>query len=459
MCQFPGQCGSVPSGVRASSTLSLSDGRRAGCIFVDSSLRSCHTKMTAVRYAVTVGVVAYLTFAFFRYLDTHVPEGVPEVWHARILDASLRTAGSVILTLNDLGLPGGITWWTRGIVNVMMTSLITGSPFGLGQDPELKIYDTQFDGVDVRVYEPTSLKGDNRSVLVYYHGGGWSWLSVDVYDPATRALAKRTPMVVVSVGYRQSPEHAHPIPFEDCLHVTEYVIKNARDLKVDPARVAISGDSAGGHLTAAVALRLGKQIKLQVPIYPCLQLLDLQTPSYIENKQYIPGMLNDMSMLSYWMNYGNISYDHMDKFLANKHTSPKVKQSKYAQRISPQWYMPEHIRTPALRAMIKADNFGDEELWALHRKTLLDPYFAPLMASDEQLKTMAPAYVLTAGYDVLRDDGLIYAQRLRSVNVPVKLAHYTEGFHGMIFFINGPIPFEVGRRGMSDLVTYLKENV
>jgi len=414
---------------------------------------------STLRYAVTVAVVAYLTFGLFRYLDTQVPEGVPEVWHARILDASLRTTGSIILTLNDFGVPGGITWWTRGMVNKMMTTLITGSPFGLGDDPEVKIYDTKLAGVEVKVYEPKSLKGDNRPVLVYYHGGGWSWLDVDVYDPATRAIAKRTPMVVISVNYRQSPEHAHPIPFEDCLHVTEHVINNAKELKVDPKRVAISGDSAGGHLTAAVALRLEKKIKLQIPIYPCLQLLDLQTPSYLENKQYIPGMLNDFSMLSYWMNYGNISYDYMDDYLANKHTSPAIKKSPYAQRIAPSWYMPEHIRNPTLRAMKKPDDFGDKELFSRYEKTLLDPYFAPLMATDEQLKKMPPAYVLTAGYDVLRDDGLIYAQRLRSVKVPVKLAHYTEGFHGMIFFFDGPISFDVGKRAMSDLVEYLKENV
>nr|KAG5711110.1 hypothetical protein BaRGS_004754 [Batillaria attramentaria] len=117
----------------------------------------------------------------------------------------------------------------------------------------------------------------------------------------------------------------------------------------------------------------GKKIKLQIPIYPCLQLLDLQTPSYIENKQYIPGMLNDVSMLTYWMNYGNISYDFIDKFLANQHTSQKIKRSKYAKRISPEWYMPEHIRTPSLRAMTKPDNFGDDELFARYEKTLLDP--------------------------------------------------------------------------------------
>lgn len=170
-------------------------------------------------------------------------------------------------------------------------------------------------------------------------------------------------------------------------------------------------------------------------------------------------MLNDVSMLSYWMNYGNISYDFMEQFLANQHTSPQIKRSEFSKRIGPDWYMPEHIRTPSLRAMDKLDNFGDEELFSRYEKTLLDPYFAPLMATDEQLRDMPPAYVLTAGYDVLRDDGLIYARRLRSVEVPVKLAHYTEGFHGMIFFFDGPIPFDVGRRAMSDLVEYLKENV
>ena len=172
-----------------------------------------------------------------------------------------------------------------------------------------------------------------------------------------------------------------------------------------------------------------------------------------------PGMLNDVSMLSYWMNYGNISYDYMEQFLANQHTSPQIKRSEFSKRITPDWYMPEHIRTPSLRTMDKPDNFGDEELFSRYETTLLDPYFAPLMATDEQLKGMPPAYVLTAGYDVLRDDGLIYARRLRSVEVPVKLAHYTEGFHGMIFFFDGPIPFDVGRRAMSDLVEYLKENV
>ncbi|CAC5394786.1 unnamed protein product [Mytilus coruscus] len=407
-------------------------------------------------FAIIVGILA---LCLFNYMDTQVPEGVTEVWSARILDTSLRTMGKVILFLNNFGVHGGVCRFTRKGVDMMLTTLITGSPFGLGSDPELKIYDTVFDGVGVRVYEPVNLKSNKRPALVYYHGGGWSWLSVDVYDGATRALAKRVGMVVVSVSYRQSPEHPHPIPFEDCLTATKYVVNNAKSLHVDPSRVAISGDSAGGHLSAAVAMAMKKEIKISVPIYPCLQLFDLQTPSYIENKDYIPGMLTDVSMLTYWLNYGNISYNYIDDILANRHTSQKLKESLYAKYVSPDWYMKEHIRTPSLRNMKKKTNFGKTELSDKIQETILNPDFSPLMVPDAKYKDLPLTYVLTAGYDVLRDDGLIYYQRLKKAGAKVHLAHYADGFHGMIFFFDGPMPFQVGIRAMNDLVEFLKKNL
>ena len=166
-----------------------------------------------------------------------------------------------------------------------------------------------------------------------------------------------------------------------------------------------------------------------------------------------------MSMLSYWMNYGNISYDYMADFLANKHTSVELKKSKYASYVSPKWYMPEYIRTDSLRRMDKPTTFGDSKLSSKYEDILLDPSFAPLMADDKDLAGLPLTYVLTAGYDVLRDDGLIYAQRLKKAGVNVQLAHYPEGFHGMIFFFDGPIAFDVGKRAMSDLVTFLQDNL
>lgn len=259
--------------------------------------------------------------------------------------------------------------------------------------------------------------------------------------------------------YRQSPEHAHPIPFDDCLKVTEYVINKAKELRLDPSRIAISGDSAGGHLTAAVAMKLKKKIKIQIPMYPCIQLFDLQTPSYIENKGYLPGMLSDVSVLSYWLNYGNISYDHMPQILANEHTSPSLKNSKYASYMDPKLYMNQYIRTERLRNMEKPTDFGNEELSKSIESTILDPSFAPLMASDEDNKGLPLTYVLTAGYDILREDGLIYFNRLHKAGVDVHLAHYNDGFHGMIFFFDGPLRFDVGVRAMNDLVAFLKKHL
>lgn len=240
--------------------------------------------------------------------------------------------------------------------------------------------------------------------------------------------------------------------------VTEHIINHGKELGLDPSRVAISGDSAGGHLTAAVSLRLKKKIAIQIPIYPCLQLFDMKTPSYIENKQFIPGMLTDISMLSYWLNYANISYDHMDAIMANMHTSVELKNSKFAERVSKKWYMLEHIRNPKLLDIPPVKE-GNSALSKSIEKTILDPYFAPLMAPDSDYSDLPLTYVLTAGYDVLRDDGLIYYQRLKKAGVKTHLAHYPDGFHGMIFFFKGPMPFNVGKRAMDDLADYLKKNL
>lgn len=103
-------------------------------------------------------------------------------------------------------------------------------------------------------------------------------------------------------------------------------------------------------------------------------------------------MLSDMSMLSYWLNYGDISYDHMDLILANQHTSPTLKKSKYAEYVSPKWYMNEYIRSEKLRHMEKPADFGNEELSKIVEKTILDPYFAPLMADEEEFKDLCKSY-------------------------------------------------------------------
>ncbi len=221
--------------------------------------------------------------------------------------------------------------------------------------------------IRVRVYEPPGDERD-RGVLVYFHGGGFVTGSLDSHDGVCRALAAATPCVVVAVDYRLAPEHRFPAAVEDAWAATAWVAEHAASLGADPARVAVGGDSAGGTLAAVVALRARDR---GLPL--ALQLLvypvcDLacDTASYRE--------------------------------LADGYGLTAAAMA---------WYRDRYLG-PA----------GDPA----------DPEASPLRAPD--LADVAPALVLTAEYDPLRDEGEAYAQRLRAAGVPVTLVRYDGLIHG-----------------------------
>jgi acetyl esterase len=126
-------------------------------------------------------------------------------------------------------------------------------------------------GTVVRAYRPAnSSKAETLPALVYYHGGGWTIGDLDTHDTLCRQLASGGGCAVFSVDYRLAPEAAFPAAIDDCLAATEYVLENANSLAIDPARVAVGGDSAGGNLAAVVALTLKKRLAFQLLIYPCV---------------------------------------------------------------------------------------------------------------------------------------------------------------------------------------------
>ncbi|XP_019616143.1 PREDICTED: LOW QUALITY PROTEIN: arylacetamide deacetylase-like [Branchiostoma belcheri] len=158
-------------------------------------------------------------------------------------------------------------------------------------DPTLLVTDTAFDGVKVRVYQPRGQgQVKDGAGLVFMHGGGWILPSVDFFDHVTRHIAKSTGAVVGSVDFWLAPEHMFPIPFiEDCLNATKYFLSHAGEFGVDPGRVGVAGDSTGGNLAAAVALKLTQEsstnvcpLKLQALVYPALQHFDFQTDSSVD---------------------------------------------------------------------------------------------------------------------------------------------------------------------------------
>ncbi len=228
----------------------------------------------------------------------------------------------------------------------------------------------------VRIYHPGGTGA--LPALVYFHGGGWVLGSIDSVDAICRSLASHAGCVVISVDYRLAPEHKFPAAAEDSYAATRWVAANAAALGVDPTRLAIGGDSAGGNLTAVVALmardRGGPALRLQLLIYPVTDSV-FDTPSYRDNAT---------------------------DYLLTKSAM--------------QWFWDLYTRDAADR---------------------INPYAAPLRASS--LHGLPPALVITAEYDPLRDEGEAYAARLRAAGVPTELSRYhgmIHGFFGMFGVID-----------------------
>jgi acetyl esterase len=219
--------------------------------------------------------------------------------------------------------------------------------------------------VPVRCYRP-----DAEGVLpalVFFHGGGWTIGDPDTHDVLCRQIAIGARCAVFSVDYRLGPEDPFPAAVDDSLSSTKYVLENAAALKVDPARVAVGGDSAGGNLAAVVSIALKDQLAFQLLIYPATDQRAVH-PSHQRNGQ---GYL--------------LTTDAMNYFRAS--------------------YLPR------------------EQDWTDWRAS-------PLLAPS--LKGVAPAMVLTAGFDPLVDEGREYAERLKREGVAVEYREYPDMVHGFI---------------------------
>jgi acetyl esterase len=223
--------------------------------------------------------------------------------------------------------------------------------------------------IPIRVYRPSSEPGG--PVLVYFHGGGMVMGSNHSFEPLARALAAESSATVVAVDYRLAPENPPPAQFDDAYCATEWVAANADRLGVDPARLAVVGDSAGGSLAAAVALAArdhdGPDICCQVLLYPGLDR-DMAAPSIVA--------LADAPMLS----VDDINYMH---------------------------------------------DLADSGAGAPH-----DPYRVPAYATD--LSGLPPAIVVAAECDPIRDWGERYAMRLRDARVQTTVSRYPGVYHGFL---------------------------
>lgn len=261
-------------------------------------------------------------------------------------------------------------------------------------EPVAKVEDRKIPGpageIPVRIYTPQG--SAPFPVLVYFHGGGWVIGTLDTVDATCRMLANRAGCVVVSVDYRLAPEHKFPAAADDCYAATKWVADNAASISGDATRIAVGGDSAGGNLAAVVSL----------------MARDRGGPRIVHQMLIYP--VTDHS-------YDTPSYEEN----ANDYLLTKEMMV---------WFWDHYIR-----------NAEDGK----------NPYASPLRA--ENLSGLPPAFVVTAEYDPLRDEGEAYAKRLQEAGVPVKLRRYDGIIHG---FFTMPGAFSLGRQAIEEAAVELK---
>ncbi|XP_018608672.1 neutral cholesterol ester hydrolase 1-like [Scleropages formosus] len=403
-----------------------------------------------------LSVTVLLAFLAAYFIYTPLPPTVSEPWKLMLLDATLRTIVKVNDVAHTLGLSNHVD-----VLNYAFGNL--GAPETKSSE-DVQVSDTAFAGVQVLVFQSTLKSEGKKRGVVYVHGGGWALGTTrrGFYNLLGRQMAKDLDAVIVSVEYRLVPNVRFPVPYEDVLLATKHFLQPevlAR-YKVDPDRVGISGDSAGGNLAAAVAQQISiddsvsVKFKVQALLYPVLQALDFNTPSYQQN-QYMP-ILHRKVMVQFWLEYLGTNPSHLQAMLVNNHTALDVTQVE-AVRAKVDWtaLLPATLQKQH-KPVVQVHGSSKilEELPAL-----LDTRAAPLLAERDVLARLPQAYILTCEHDVLRDDGLMYGKRLQDAGVAVEQDHYEDGFHGCIFFTSWPMYSSVGLRALENYITWLQKNL
>jgi acetyl esterase len=239
-------------------------------------------------------------------------------------------------------------------------------PVGRSDDRQIPGIDSE---IPIRIYHP--IEKQSRGALVFYHGGGWVAGDLDTHDTVCRAICNEAGALVVAVDYRRAPEHTYPAAADDAYAALVWLRSAADEYDIDPNRIAVGGDSAGGNLATVVGLMARDRNE---PL-PCFQVLVYPVTDY---------RFDGDSYCQYAEGYG--------------------------------------LTAAGMQAMWK-HYLGSES-------RAVEPYVSPLCA--ETLSGLPPALVMTAKYDVLFDEGERYAERLIEDGVATECICHDDMIHGFL---------------------------
>jgi acetyl esterase len=226
--------------------------------------------------------------------------------------------------------------------------------------------------IAARAYAPIAISSEPHAALIFFHGGGFVVGGLETHDGLCRLLCAEGNLRIIAVDYRLAPEHTYPAALDDALAATTWIAANAAQLGIDPARIAVGGDSAGGMLAAIVTQlardKGGPSLAFQLLMFPNTQMGG-ETAS-----------LNEFAV----------------GYFLERHTI--------------EWFNSQYAPAETDRA---------------------SPLVSPLRATN--FVGLPPAYVMLGGYDPLHDEGMAYAQKLRAAGVTVTIADHTDMVHCFIY--------------------------
>lgn len=342
----------------------------------------------------------------------------------------------------------------------------------------VKFTDRKINGVNCRVYRQSSpVNVKNLPILVFYHGGAYYMGSVGVYHEYLSELSSRLNAVLISVDYRLAPEHPFPAPTDDCYAVTKYVLES-KDEFGDTNKVILAGDSAGGNAAAVITQRLKsenkKMPKLQVLVYPWTQMFNMRLPSIQKHARSGMIELTFGKYLSWYLGF-NPATEELQSFFENNNHTLAIKDKKEFEKFKsytdpnliPQKYKNSkkyYNSYDLTRNEIFPKSQHSQIILKVDKKlanavsNLFSPKMSPGLAEPEKLIGLPRTLFVMCEVDPVKDEGLIYSERLKTAGVKVDV-HFYECFHGAATLVDKTIGFSIARTMLDNMVDYINNSI